>query len=59
MCKRRLFEMAEKEYIIDDRWELPEKIKNMTKEELEREITRLEQEIKDKKRKAQNKDIAV
>ncbi len=50
--------MSEK-YFADDRFIIPEEIKNMTEEELEREITRLEQEIKEKKRNTQKKDIAV
>lgn len=47
--------MAEKEYVIDDRWELPEKIRNMSKEEIKREIARLEQEIKGNKRNEQKR----
>lgn len=52
--------MTEKEYFEDDRWELPEEIKRMSKEELKREIARLEQEIiNSKKRNVSQNDIAV
>lgn len=37
------------EYFADDRGIIPEDIKKMSNEELDREIARLEQEIKDKK----------
>ena len=40
--------MTEK-YFADDRGIIPEHIKNMSNEELDREIARLEQEIEDKK----------
>ena len=50
--------MTEK-YFADDRFIIPDKIQKMSKEELDIEIARLEQEIKDKKRNAQKKDIAV
>lgn len=41
--------MTENEYIVDDRWELPQEIRNMSKEDLKQEIARFEQEIKNKK----------
>lgn len=41
--------MTEERYFADDRGIIPDYIKKMTPEELEREIARLEQEIKDKK----------
>lgn len=47
--------MPEKEYIIDDRWELPDEIRNMSKEELKQKIAQLEKEIIDNKRIAQNR----
>lgn len=50
--------MAEK-YFADDRFIIPDEIKKMTEEELDTEIARLEQEVKDKKRNARKKDIAV
>lgn len=37
--------MADKKYFIDDRIIIPDEIKNMTKEEIEAEIERLETEI--------------
>ena len=40
--------MAEKEYFIDDRVIIPERIKKMSIEELDREIARLEAEAKSK-----------
>jgi len=36
--------MAEKEYFIDDRVIIPDEIKKMSKEELDREIKKLEAE---------------
>ncbi len=42
--------MAEKEYIIDDNVVIPDYIKKMSREELEREIARLEKEHLDRKR---------
>ena len=42
--------MAEKEYFIDDRCIIPDDIKNMTKEEREAEIARLEAEHAEKRR---------
>lgn len=41
--------MAEKEYFIDDRVIIPDHIKKMSVEELDREIARLEAEAKSKK----------
>ena len=38
--------MAEKEYVIDDRVIIPDDIKKMTKEELDKEISRLEAEAR-------------
>jgi len=43
--------MAEKEYFIDDRCIIPDYIKKMSTEELDREIARLEAEAKSKKEK--------
>lgn len=42
--------MAEKEYIINDNIVIPDHIKQMSREELEREISRLEKEHLDRKR---------
>ncbi len=42
--------MSEK-YFADDRFIISDEVKNMSKEERKREITRLENEIKDRKRK--------
>lgn len=42
--------MAEQQYFADDRGIIPDYIKKMSPEQLRDEITRLEQEIKDKKR---------
>lgn len=42
--------MTEKEYFIDDRVVIPEDIKKMTKDELDREIFRLEREAAQKKK---------
>ncbi len=50
--------MSEK-YFADDRFIISDEVKNMSKEERKREITRLENEIKDRKRNMQKKDIAV
>lgn len=36
--------MKEKIIVIDDRFEIPEEIKNMSEEELEKEIGKLEEE---------------
>lgn len=36
--------MKEKIIVVDDHFEIPEEIKNMSKEELEKEIERLEEE---------------
>lgn len=44
--------MAEKEYFIDDRVIIPDYIKNMSKEELEAAIRKLEEELKIKKETA-------
>lgn len=44
--------MAEKKYFIDDRVIIPADIKNMTKEELQRAIDKLEEELKNKKETA-------
>lgn len=41
--------MSEKEFFIDDRVVIPEDIKRMTKDELDKEITRLEAEAAKKK----------
>lgn len=41
--------MSEKEYFIDDRCIIPDDIKKMSIEELDREIARLEAEAKAKK----------
>ena len=41
--------MAEKEYFIDDRCIIPDYIKKMSAEELDREIARLEAEAKAEK----------
>lgn len=49
----------DEKYFADDRFIIPEKIKKMSKEELDIEISRLEQEVKNKKRNGQKKDIAV
>jgi hypothetical protein len=43
--------MAEKEYFIDDRFIIPDEIKKMSNEELDREIKRLETEAIAKKKK--------
>ncbi len=43
--------MAEKEYLIDDRVIIPEEIKAMSKEELEKNIQKIEAEHKAKKGK--------
>lgn len=43
--------MKEK-YFADDRFIISDEIKKMSKEEREREIARLEQEIREKKREA-------
>lgn len=40
----------EQEYIVDDRIIIPEDVKRMSKEELDREIARLEEEQRKKKR---------
>ena len=50
---------TEIETFLDDNVVIPEYIKNMTREELAKEIARLEQEIRDKKINAQKKDVAV
>ena len=50
--------MAEK-YFADDRFIISDEVKNMSNEQRKREITRLENEIKDRKRNMQKKDIAV
>ena len=47
--------MYEKEYIINDNVVIPEYIKNMTREELDREIARIEKEHLDQKLKAEKK----
>lgn len=50
--------MAEKEYFIDDRVIIPDHIKNMSVEELDREIARLEAEAakeRDRKLKSMKK----
>ena len=47
--------MAEKEYVIDDRVIIPDDIKKMTKEELDKEISRLEAEAR-KCRKANSRE---
>ena len=44
--------MAEKEYFIDDRVIIPDYIKNMTTEELEAAICKLEEELQIKKETA-------
>ena len=44
--------MAEKEYIINDNVIIPERIKNMSQDELEREIARLEKEHLEQKRES-------
>jgi HAMP domain-containing protein len=41
--------MAEKEYFIDDRVIIPDEIKRMSVEELERAIKQMEDELKSKK----------
>ncbi len=43
--------MAEKEYFIDDRVIIPEKIKNMTREERRAEIARLEAAAAEEKKR--------
>ncbi len=43
--------MAEKKYFIDDRVIIPDEIKNMSREELEKSIKEMEDEIKAKKQK--------
>lgn len=43
--------MKEKEYIIDDTFEIPEYIRRMSKEDVETEIERLEKEHREKKQK--------
>ncbi len=43
--------MAEKEYLIDDRVIIPDEIKAMSKDELEKSIQKIEAEIKAKKEK--------
>ena len=42
--------MSEKEYLIDDRVVIPEDIKRMSKDELDKEIIRLEAEAAQKKK---------
>lgn len=42
--------MADKKYFIDDRVIIPDEIKNMTNEEIEAEIARLEAETMDAKK---------
>lgn len=46
--------MAEKEYIINDNVVIPEFIKNMSREERDREIARIEREHLEQKKKAEN-----
>lgn len=46
--------MAEKEYIINDNVVIPEFIKNMSREERDREIARIEREHLEQKKKAAN-----
>lgn len=53
--------MADKKYFIDDRVIIPDEIKNMTNEEIEAEISRLESEImiaKKKKTKRSQRETA-
>lgn len=45
--------MKDEEYIVDDRVIIPEDIKNMSREELEQEIMKLEQEERERKAKKQ------
>ena len=46
--------MSEKEYFIDDRVVIPEDIKKMSKEELDREIARLEEEGRKERERIQS-----
>lgn len=46
--------MAEKEYIINDNIIIPDRIKKMSREELEHEIAQLEKEHLERKRNAKN-----
>lgn len=41
--------MKDKEYFIDDKVVIPDDIKNMSKEELQQAIEKLEEELKKKK----------
>ncbi len=45
--------MAKEEYLVNDIVVIPEHIKNMTREERNREIARIEKEHLDQKRKAE------
>lgn len=45
--------MAEEEYLVNDIVVIPEYIKNMTREERDREIARIEKEHLDQKRKSE------
>ena len=45
--------MKDEEYIVDDRVIIPDHIKKMSREELEQEITKLEQEERERKAKKQ------
>lgn len=49
--------MSEIKYYIDDRFEVPEHIKQMSHEERQKEIARLEAEAAEKKRVAAQKKI--
>ena len=51
--------MKNGELYIDDRFEIPEDIKNMSKEELRAEIERLEAEAREKKMEKQKKVALV
>ena len=44
-------------YFADDRFIISDEVKNMSKEERKREIARLENEIKDRKRNMQKKEL--
>lgn len=49
--------MKDEEYIVDDRVIIPEDIKKMSREELEQEILKLEQE--ERKRKTKKQKLAA